>query len=179
MTRWLIVGLIVVLGGGCSSDKQATPGNAAPAQATPPREVPPDPEPPRPARTREPAVKGTGTGTAALTFTGAIQAEVTGDVVRCGFTHLKGKDQGGSWQVDAADFKFSIGVHEDTEWDRPLAILNATRPERMSYVYVRGSGPVKAATDRTVAEIDADLKNVVGTQRVHVKGTMTCPARVP
>jgi hypothetical protein len=70
-------------------------------------------------------------------------------------------------------------VHGEGEWDRPTVLLNARRPARLSFARRPGGGTVTVARDRTVAEIDADLKNVVGAEVVHVKGTMTCPPRQP
>jgi hypothetical protein len=114
---------------------------------------------------------------ASLVFSGDIAKELSGPVVTCGYTRLDGRSQGGTWAIQTEDFDFQIIALTDEELASPSVILNAKRPAAVSYVYKRRGGKVKAASDRTVAEIDVDLQNVVGRQTVHVKGTLTCPPR--
>ncbi len=174
MIRWLVAALLVA---GCSSENKQPAPVAEPPQneAEKPREVPADPEPVKP-KAEAPPPQPVGQGEAALVFTGAIEKELSGKIVTCGYTHLDGKDQGGTWQIPSDEFSFQISVHSDEDWDEPSVIMNVTKPERKSYV-LKAGGKVTAKPDRTVAEIDADLKKVVGSETVHVKGTMTCPPR--
>ncbi len=166
------VALALVLGA-CSSEDAEEPAVSPPRPpSAQPREVPPDPETAR--RPPPGAAPAPAKGTADLTFTGAVEEKLEGPIVTCGFTRLDGKDQGGTWRVDAGDFTFQIMALTDEELDSPKVIMNVTKPERASYA-ARSSAKVKTARDRTVAEIDAELKNIVGAQTVHVKGTMTCP----
>lgn len=123
------------------------------------------------------AAPAAGQGEASLTLSGAIEKELTGTIVTCGHTFLDGRNQGGSWAIRTDELDLSVIAMADEDFDKPTVILNARAPQRMSLVHKPGRGTVTAARDRTVATLDTDLKNVVGAESVHVKGTMTCPPR--
>lgn len=113
-------------------------------------------------------------GTADLTITGAIERRIEGPVVKCGYTRLHGLERGATWAVVNDDFAFQIVVLTDDDFDEPTAVLTTWKPELARYVSQRDSGLITAAADRTVAEIDAELRAVQGKASVHVKGTMNC-----
>jgi hypothetical protein len=161
--------------GACKRSEEPSKGTEPPASASaatslsePALEAP-----------RQPKAKGTGAtmGTAELVLSGEINQELKGSIVTCGYTRLEGRDQGGTWALRTDDFDFQIMATGDVDFANPVAILNAKKPKRISYVFKRKAGKVTAASDRTVAEIDAELQNVVGKEKVHVKGRMTCPPK--
>jgi hypothetical protein len=176
-----LVSASLLLLSACGRDEQTPP--PLPAEGALPAEAPANPAVPEAARDdiAPVAEKQTGPvpgeGTADLVLTGAIERELKGTIVTCGYTRLDGRDQGGTWAIRSDEFDFQIMATSDEDFAEPAALLNAKQPVRMSFVFKRKNGTVKAARDRTLAEIDADLHHVVGTEKVHVKGTMTCPPK--
>jgi hypothetical protein len=158
---------------------EAATGAVPPAPETP--AAAPERTPSAPAAPASPAA-GPGsnrpsTGTAELTFSGGVTQKLDGPLVVCGHTFIDGRHQGGTWAVRTDAFDFQIMATTDEEFAEPSVVLNAKQPARKSYVWKRKAGTVSAASDRTVASIDADLHEVVGAGTVHVTGKMTCPAR--
>jgi hypothetical protein len=158
-------------GGDAPSPPQSSTAPEALEAAPNPERTPVAPE------EKKAAKAGPARGTADLVLTGAITQELKGPIVTCGYTRLEGRDQGGTWAIRTEDFDFQIMATSDKDFAEPAAVLNARKPTRISYVFKRKAGKVSAKSDRTVAEIDADLRNVVGKETVHVKGTMTCPEK--
>lgn len=130
-----------------------------------------------PAAAARPERAAVSQGSAALKLTGAITKDLDGQIVTCGFTRLKGRDQGRTWGIRSEELDFQVIATTDEELASPAAILNVRQPARASYAFKRKAGTVSGAKDGTVTELDADLHNVVGKEVVHVKGTMTCPPR--
>lgn len=116
-------------------------------------------------------------GSAALKLTGAITKDLEGQIVTCGFTRLKGRDQGRTWAIRSEELDLQVMATTDEELASPAAILNVRKPSPANYVFKRKAGKVSGASDGTVTEVDADLHSIVGKEVVHVKGTMTCPPR--
>jgi len=173
-------GVLVLLLLSLSACKKEDDAPSPPVSSTAPKapEAAPTPEGTPVAPEANKAEKaGPARGTAELVLTGAITQELKGPIVTCGYTRLEGRDQGGTWAIHTEDFDFQIMATSDEDFAQPAAILNARKPTRISYVFKRKAGKVSAKSDRTVAEIDADLQNVVGKETVHVKGTMTCPEK--
>lgn len=161
----------------CEKDESPpAPAEAhAPSASAPPA---PTPAPAATAPVAEPrAGRGVTQGSAALKLTGAVTKDLEGPIVTCGFTHLKGRDQGRTWGIRSQELDFQIIASTDEELLSPAAILNVRKPARAHYVFKRKAGKVTGTKDGTLTEIDADLHNLMGKETVHVKGTMTCPPR--
>lgn len=171
----LVITLVASIALACEQGTSGADKPAAPPVSPPATPAPVPSTPARSAPAAEP--KTVAQGSAQLKLTGAITKDLRGQIVTCGFTRLDGRAQGGTWAIRSDELDFQIIALTDEELDAPAATLNARQPARISYVFKRKAGKVTAAKDRTVAEIDADLHNVVGPETVHVKGTMTCPPR--
>jgi hypothetical protein len=118
-----------------------------------------------------------GDGDADVKITGAIETTLAGKIVRCGTTRMEGRLQGGSWRVDDDAIDVAVLALTDEELESPKLVVNVKKPERKSYVPVPG-GKLTTAKDRTVAEIDMDMRNIVSKDdRIHVSGKMTCPPK--
>lgn len=118
-------------------------------------------------------------GEADLTFTGAVTRELKGKVVRCGASSRKDGQEGGSWRVLEDGFEFQVVALNERELEKPSVILNLKGPPKVSYAWGKRKGTVAARKDRTVVELDTELRNVFGKEIVRVKGTMRCPPRAP
>jgi uncharacterized low-complexity protein len=118
-----------------------------------------------------------GDGDADVKITGAIETTLTGKIVRCGTTRMEGRLQGGSWRIDDEGIDVAVLALTDEELESPKLVVNVKKPERKSYVPVPG-GKLTTAKDRTVAEIDMDMRNIVSKDdRIHVSGKLTCPPK--
>ena len=133
----------------------------------------------QPASVAEPAPKraAPSQGSASLKLTGAITKDLDGPIVTCGFTRVKGREQGRTWGIRSDELDFQVMATTDEELAAPAAILNVRKPTAAHYVFKRKAGEVSGSSDGTVTEIDADLHQIVGKEVVHVKGSMTCPPR--
>lgn len=160
----------VTLGACEKGEAKPGPGEAPVASTSaPPAAAPPaEPRPERAAASQ---------GTAALKLTGALTKELEGQIVTCGFTRLKGRDQGRTWSIRSEELDLQVMATTDEELASPAAILNVRQPARANYVFKRKAGKVSGTEDGTVTELDADLHPLMGKDVVHVKGTMTCPPR--
>lgn len=155
--------VVLALAAACSPD-------APVVKAVEPARDAPKPAPARDAPRPTPAA-----GEVDLAFTGALTRDVHGPVATCGYTDRgDGKIEGGTWKLATDDFELAILATSDAELAAPSVILNVREPERVSYA-LRGSDGIKLAADRTVADLDLTLKNIVGSDTVQVKGTITCP----
>lgn len=161
---------------GACEKGEAKPGSGeAPAASTPaPASAPPVTAPPAEPRAERAAASQ---GTAALKLTGALTKDLEGQIVTCGFTRLKGRDQGRTWSIRSEELDLQVMATSDEELASPAAILNVRQPVRAHYVFKRKAGKVSGTEDGTVTELDADLHHLMGKEVVHVKGTMTCPPR--
>lgn len=118
-------------------------------------------------------------GEADLKLTGAVELALTGEIARCGATFIDGALRGGSWGITTDALTFQIIATSEEELDDPKVVLNLRKPERKSYVLAKG-GKVVTPRDRTVAELDTDLRNIVDKGDViHVAGKITCPPKQP
>jgi len=165
--------LFVLTLGACQKEAQPASGEApVTGVAAPP--APSSAETPAKAR---PAGAAASQGSAALKLTGAITKDLDGQIVTCGFTRLKGRDQGRTWAIRSEELDFQVFAMTDEELASPTVLLTVRKPARASYTFKGTAGTVKGATDGTVTELDADLDGIVGKEVVHVKGSMTCPPR--
>ncbi len=167
--------MVALLSLGACSKEERSAEPAAPVAEAPALPVP-TAEPSKASATK-PEPESVGRGMADLTLTGAITQQLKGQVVVCGSTFLEGRNQGGSWAIRGDDLDFTIMALGDVDFDAPTVILNVKQPNRVQYVLNRKAGNVSVARDRTLAKIDTDLREIVGTGKVHVKGTMTCPPK--
>lgn len=105
-----------------------------------------------------------------------MNREIRAAHVLCGSVHIDGHNHGGSWALSTDELVLSIIAMTDEELSAPTVTLQARPPARWIYLMDRGA-TVSAARDRTIAQIDAEFREVGGSRVVQVKGTLKCPPK--
>jgi len=110
-----------------------------------------------------------------LTFTGDIDVTLKGKAGTCG-----GIEGGASFQVRSEElgvepsFELAVAILGEEDWAKPPTVLNVKTGDKKSYVWKKTEGTVTAQRDRSRADFDVTLANVVGGGSVTVKGSIVC-----
>ena len=115
-----------------------------------------------------------------LTFSGAFSATLKGKAGSCSL-RKSGPMPGATWQVRSEElgaqppFNLTI-ISETAEFDDPSMVVNVTGDGRTSYARHRGKPDARlvVAKDATSAELDVEMKEVVGGRKLRVVGTIKC-----
>lgn len=117
-----------------------------------------------------------GDATVDLVFAGDVTATLKGTAGRCG-----GVTGGFSVTIQSAElgvnpsFELAMVILGEEDWEKPPTVMNLKEGDKKSYVWKKTTGAVTAARDRSRADFDVLLTNVVGTETVTVKGSVLCP----
>lgn len=117
-----------------------------------------------------------------LTFTGALTATLKGKAGSCSL-RKSGPMPGATWQVRSEELAAQpplelVIISETSSFDDPSIVVNVTGEARTSYARHRGKPDARlvVARDATSAELDVEMKQVVGGGKLRVVGTIKCSA---